>query len=113
MADRVGENSPVGGYLTDVLVADNGAMPEVETVRPSLDTAVRGVRVEAVQVLWPPFTQASQASRKPQPSHHDAVENWTAESMRERNQTALEIGATLAAPQEQPVHSSKPIPTFR
>jgi hypothetical protein len=71
---------------------------------------VRGVRVEAVQVLWPPFTQAS---RKPQPSHHDAVENRTAESMRERSQTALEIGATLAAPQEQPVHSSKPIPTFR
>jgi hypothetical protein len=75
--------------------------------------AVRGARIEAVQVLWPPFSPASQASRKPKPSHHDAVENWTAESMRERNQTALEIGAALAAPQEQPVHSSKPIPTFR
>ncbi len=36
-------------------------MPEVETVRRSLDTTVRGARIESVTVLWPPFVDATSA----------------------------------------------------
>lgn len=34
-------------------------MPEVETVRRSLDATVRGARIESMQVLWPPFVVAT------------------------------------------------------
>src|SRR5665213_3690643 len=36
-------------------------MPEVETVRRALDATVRGARIEAVTVLWPPFVNATPA----------------------------------------------------
>lgn len=34
-------------------------MPEVETVRRSLEATVRGARIEGVTVLWPPFVDAA------------------------------------------------------
>lgn len=34
-------------------------MPEVETLRRGLEASVRGARIEAVKVLWPPFVNAS------------------------------------------------------
>ena len=37
-------------------------MPEVETIRRGLDaTTVRGARIESVEVLWPPFVDATRA----------------------------------------------------
>lgn len=36
-------------------------LPEVETVRRGLDATVRGARIDAVDVLWPPFVQATPA----------------------------------------------------
>ncbi|MEO8993302.1 MAG: bifunctional DNA-formamidopyrimidine glycosylase/DNA-(apurinic or apyrimidinic site) lyase [Rhodanobacter sp.] len=34
-------------------------MPEVETIRRGLDATVRGARIESVEVLWPPFVDAT------------------------------------------------------
>lgn len=34
-------------------------MPEVETIRRSLDATVRGARIESMQVRWPPFVAAA------------------------------------------------------
>lgn len=34
-------------------------MPEVETIRRSLDATVRGARIESMQVRWPPFVVAA------------------------------------------------------
>ncbi|MGH3967170.1 MAG: DNA-formamidopyrimidine glycosylase family protein, partial [Mycobacterium sp.] len=36
-------------------------LPEVEVVRRGLDATVRGARIETVQVLWPPFVEATPA----------------------------------------------------
>ena len=36
-------------------------MPEVETVRRGLDATVLGARIESVNVLWPPFIDATRA----------------------------------------------------
>lgn len=36
-------------------------LPEVEIVRRGLDATVRGARIETVQVLWPPFVDATPA----------------------------------------------------